>query len=59
MPHTSSGGRTFLRELVSLAGAASIALLVPLAILLVGLPVVLSIRGVLDLLAWLFGVNIR
>jgi hypothetical protein len=44
---------------VSLAGAAGIALLVPFAILLVGLPVVLSIRGVLELFGWLFGVNIR
>ena len=35
----SSGGRTFLQGLVSLAGAAGIALLVPFAILLVGLPV--------------------
>jgi hypothetical protein len=51
--------RTFLEGLVSLAGAAGIALLVPFAILLVGLPVVLSVRGVLELFGWLFGLNIR
>ena len=51
--------RTFLEGLVSLAGAASIALLVPFAILLVGLPIALSIRGVLDLFGWLFGVSVR
>lgn len=52
-------GRTFLQGLVSLAGAASIALLVPFAILLVGLPIALSIRGVLELFGWLFGVSVR
>jgi hypothetical protein len=52
-------GRTFLQGLASLAGAASIALLVPFAILLVGLPIALSIRGVLELFGWLFGVSVR
>ena len=42
-------GRTFLQSLVSLAGAAGIVLLIPVAILLVGLPVALAIRGVLEL----------
>ena len=49
------GERTFLQGLVSLAGAAGIALFVPVAILLVGLPVVLTVRGVLELFGWLFG----
>jgi hypothetical protein len=48
--------RTFLQGFVSLAGAAGIALFVPFVILLVGLPIVLSVRGVLKLLSWLFGV---
>jgi hypothetical protein len=52
-------GRAFLQGLVSLAGAAGIALLVPFAILMVGLPIALSIRGVLELFGWLFGVSVR
>jgi tetrahydromethanopterin S-methyltransferase subunit F len=52
----SSADRTLLQGLVSLAGAAGIALLVPFAILLVGLPVVLAVRGVLEVIGWLFGV---
>jgi hypothetical protein len=55
----SGADRTFLQGLVSLAGAAGIALLVPVAILLVGLPIALSIRGVLELFGWLFGVDVR
>ena len=51
--------RTFLQGLVSLAGAAGIALLVPFAILLVGLPVVLAVRGVLEVIGWLFGVALQ
>lgn len=45
--------RTFLHALASLAGAAGIALLVPLAILLVGLPIVLVVRGVAEAIVWL------
>jgi hypothetical protein len=52
----SSGHRTFGKGLLSLAGATGIALLVPVAILLVGLPVVLVVRGVLEGIGWLFGV---
>ena len=52
-------GRTFFKGVVSLAGAVGIALLVPFAILLVGLPIALSVRGVLELSGWLFGINIR
>ena len=54
-----SGGRTVLRGLVSLAGASGIALLVPFAILLVGLPVVLTVRGLLEAIGWLFGVALH
>lgn len=54
-----SRDRTFLQGVASLAGGAGIALLVPVAILLVGLPIALSIRGVLELLSWLFGVGTR
>lgn len=55
----TSGRRTFLQGLVSLAGATGIALLVPVAILMVGLPVVLAVRGVLEVIGWLFGVALR
>jgi hypothetical protein len=55
----SSADRTFLQSLVSLAGAAGIALSVPFAILLVGLPVVLAVRGVLEVIGWLFGVALQ
>ena len=55
----NSGKRTFLHGLISLAGAGGIALVVPFAILLVGLPVVLAVRGVMELFGWLFGLNIR
>jgi hypothetical protein len=55
----SSGERTFLQNLVSLAGAAGIALLVPFAILLVGLPVVLAVRGALQVIEWMLGIALR
>jgi hypothetical protein len=54
-----SAERTFLQGLVSLAGAAGIALLVPFAIQLIGLPVVLAVRGVLEVIGWLFGVALQ
>lgn len=47
--------RPFLQGLVSLTGAAGIALLVPFAILLIGLPIVLVVRGVAEAIAWLLG----
>jgi hypothetical protein len=53
------GDRTFIDALISLAGAAGIALLVPFAILLVGMPVVLAVRGLLEAIGWLFGVVVR
>jgi hypothetical protein len=45
--------RTFVQALVSLAGAAGLALLVPVAILLVGLPFVLALRGLVDVFSLL------
>jgi hypothetical protein len=41
---------------VSLAGAAGIALLVPFAILLIGMPVALAVRGVVETASWLLAV---
>lgn len=46
--------RTMLQGHVSLAGAAGIALLVPVVILLVGLPVAFAIRALLEVLVWFF-----
>lgn len=52
----SRGDRTFLQGLVSLAGAAGVALLLPFAILVVGLPMVFAVRGVLEVMGWIVGV---
>jgi hypothetical protein len=49
-----SGDMTFVDIVISFAGATGIVLLVPVAILLVGLPIVLSVRGVVEAFAWLF-----
>jgi len=46
--------RTVLQVLISLVGAAGIALLLPFPILLVGLPIALGVRGLLEAFAWLF-----
>ena len=50
----AGGERTFVDMVRSFAGATGIVLLVPFAILLVGLPIVLSIRVVMEALGWLF-----
>ena len=55
----SSGDRTFLRGPVSLAGAVGIALLVPFVILLIGLPVVLAVRGVVEAIGWIVSVALQ
>jgi hypothetical protein len=51
--------RTFLQALASLAEAVTIALIVPFAILLIGLPVALAVRGLRELIGWVFDVAIR
>ena len=53
------GGQTFLQGLAFLAGAAGIALAVPFVILLIGLPVALAVRGLLEAVGWVLGVAIR
>lgn len=45
--------RTFLQVVISLAAVGGIALLVPFAILLVGIPIALVIRGVVEGLQWI------
>ena len=54
-----SGGRPFFQTLVSLAAAAGIAVLVPFAILLVGLPIALLVRGLLEAIRLLFGAPLQ
>jgi hypothetical protein len=56
---TTHGDRAFLQALVSLFGAAGVALLCGIAILLVGLPIALVVRGLLEAIGWLFGISIR
>jgi fumarate reductase subunit D len=48
-----SDPRTPAQWLTSLAGATAAALLVPVSMLLLGLPVALAVRGILDAAAWL------
>ena len=55
----SGTDRTFLQSLVSLGGAVVIALLVPVVILMLGVPIAFAVRGVLDLLSLLLGVVLR
>ena len=51
--------RTFLQALASLFGAAGLALLIGGAILLIGLPLALVVRGLLEAIGWLFGVALH
>jgi hypothetical protein len=50
--------RTFLQALFSFAGAAALALTVPFVFSLVGLPFALAIRGLLEAIAWMFGIAV-
>lgn len=52
----NGAARTPVQTLVSLVGAAGLMLLVPFVILLVGMPIVLAVRGFVELLRWLSGV---
>jgi hypothetical protein len=49
----ASQDRAFLNALMSLAGAMGLALLVPFVMLLIGLPVAVAVRGVLEAVTWL------
>jgi hypothetical protein len=44
----SGNGRAFLKGLVSLAGAAGLVLLLPFALLLIGIPIALAVRVVAE-----------
>ena len=52
---SATDGRTFLKGLMSLAGATGIALLVPFVILLIGMPIALVVGGVVEAASWLTG----
>jgi hypothetical protein len=45
--------RTLVQKLTSFAAVIGIALLVPIAILIVGIPIALAARGVLEVVGWL------
>ena len=45
--------QTFVDVLVSLAAAAGIVQLIPFVILLIGIPLALVVRGIVDALVWL------
>jgi hypothetical protein len=49
----TSRERSFAQVLVALAGSLGVGLLLPVAILLVGLPVALAVRGMMEAIGWL------
>jgi hypothetical protein len=51
-------GRSFGQRVVSFAAAIGAALLLPLSILLIGLPVAAVVRGLLELIGWAVGVEL-
>ena len=55
----ADGDRTFLHTVVSVVGAAGLALLAGIGILLAGLPIVLVVRGLVEAAGWLFGIDVR
>lgn len=52
-----NGELTFLQGLASLAGASALALMVPLVVLLIGLPFAVGIRALLHVIGLAFGVG--
>jgi hypothetical protein len=53
------GSRTFGQRLTSGVGAVGVALLVPIGILIVGLPIALAVRAVVEMVAWLAPLILR
>jgi hypothetical protein len=58
VPRPSGDGRTFLKGLVSLAGAVGLVLLLPFALLLIGIPIAFAVRGVAEVASWLLALVI-
>ncbi len=52
VPGSSASEPTFARVLVTVIGAAGVALLMALALLVIGTPVALGVRGALELAVW-------
>src|SRR3954470_15233836 len=52
-PRLCTGERTFIDALTSLTAASGLVLLVPFAILLVGVPIAVVVRGLLEAVRWL------
>lgn len=55
----AGGCRTFGQRLASGVGALGVALLVPIGMLIVGLPIALAVRGLLEVAAWLTPLILR
>ena len=53
------GRHAAVEGFISAAGVIGIALLLPLAIVIVGLPVALVVRALLEAFGWLFGIDVR
>jgi hypothetical protein len=51
--------RTIAQGFISGAGVAGVAVLLEIAMLIVGLPVALAVRALLEVIGWLFGVELR
>jgi hypothetical protein len=56
---TRTGERTFIDALTSLTAAGGLVLLVPFAVLLVGVPIALVVRGLLEAVRWLLALVVR
>ncbi|MCC7418534.1 MAG: hypothetical protein IT176_15470 [Acidobacteria bacterium] len=54
-PAAAGRSNGFVRGAAAFAGGAAVVLAAPFAILLIGLPIVLAVRGLLEILRWLFG----
>ena len=54
-PVRRTGERTFIDGVTSLAAASGLVLLVPVVVLLVGVPIALVARGLLEAFSWLLG----
>ena len=53
----ATGRGTFVRAAMSWAGAVGIALIAPVIVLLIGLPVVLAVRGIVTAVNWLLAMT--
>ena len=54
-PVRRTGERTFIDGVTSFAAASGLVLLVPFVVLLVGVPIALVVRGLLEAFRWLLG----